>query len=399
MSAALRSVAGVSDIVHASDFSEGVELAQLDDTTALLFPQLGVAVMTGWSDRLASLNAAVEDDERIDAVEPEQTLYSLPTLGSLTAEYLRGYSDASVALYEHANGPTTKVDVAANFLDTPEFTWGLQATKVSTSPWSGAGVPVAILDTGFDLHHPDFANRDITSRSFVPNEAVRDSHGHGTHVIGTSSGPVDPPGDSRRYGVASNDSIFVGKVLSDGGSGVDSQILAGIDWAITNRCRVVSMSLGASVRTVSPTYEAVGQRTMEAGCVIIAAAGNNASRSQGRFGFVGRPANSPSIMAVGAVDSDLQIANFSARSNPVAGGQVDIVGPGVATYSSWTTPTRYRTISGTSMATPHVAGIAALLSQASGATGSALWGLLVRGAQRLPLSSADVGAGLVQAPQ
>ncbi|MGQ0776991.1 MAG: S8 family serine peptidase [Pseudonocardiales bacterium] len=399
MCAALRSVAGVSDIALASDFSEGVELAQIGNTTALLFPQLGVAVMAGWPDRLASLTTAVDEDERIDAVEPEQTLYSLAEPGLLTAEYLRGYRDAAASLYGNANGSATKVDVAPNFLDTPEFTWGLQATRVSTSSWTGAGVPVAMLDTGFDLQHPDFINRNITSRSFVPNQTAQDVLGHGTHVTGTSSGPADPPGGRRRYGVASGDSIFIGKVLSDGGSGVDAQILAGIDWAITNRCRVVSMSLGASVRTVSPTYEAAGRRAMEAGCVIIAAAGNNASRSQGRFGFVGRPANSPSIMAVGAVDSDLRIADFSARSNPVDGGQVDIVGPGVATYSSWPLPTRYRTTSGTSMATPHVAGIAALLSQASGATGSALWGLLVRGAQRLPIDSVDVGAGLVQAPQ
>ncbi|MGH3925097.1 MAG: S8 family serine peptidase, partial [Pseudonocardiaceae bacterium] len=255
MSAALRSVAGISDIVHASDFPEGVELTQIDDTTALLFPQLGVAVMAGRPGRLASLNAAADEDERIDAVEPEQTLYSLSEPGLLTAEYLRGYSDASAALYRHANNPATEVDAAVNFLDTPEFTWGLQATKVSTSPWSGAGVPVAMLDTGFDLRHPDFADRSITSRSFVPNETVRDVDGHGTHVTGTSSGPLDPPGDSRRYGVASNDSIFIGKVLNDRGSGTDAQILAGIDWAITNRCRVVSMSLGSSVRTVSPTYE------------------------------------------------------------------------------------------------------------------------------------------------
>ena len=397
MSAALRSVAGVSDVAQGSDFSEDIELAPGGGSvTALLFPRIGVAVVTGEPDRLAWLAAAAEQDERIEAIEPERTLYAFSQPSVLTVEYLRGYRDAAVKLYEHANGTA---EVAVQFEDTPEFTWGLQATKVATSRWGGDGVAVAMLDTGLDLSHPDFANRRITSRSFVSDETPQDGHGHGTHVTGTSSGPADPPGESRRYGVASNDSIFIGKVLSNRGSGTDAQILAGIEWAITNQCRVISLSLGANVRTVSPTYEATGRRALDAGCLIVAAAGNNADRARGSFGFVARPANSPSIMAVGAVDSQLAIANFSARSNPVSGGQVDIVGPGVAVYSSWPVPTPYRVISGTSMSTPHVAGIAALLSQTSGATGSALWGLLVRTAQQLPLPSVDVGAGLVQAPQ
>lgn len=407
MTTALQSVEGISEIISASDFADhAVDMAQAGDADALLFPALGIAVVAGGPDRLASLTAAVAEDERIEAVEPEQIRYALSQPGVLTAEYLRGYRDAVAELYEHANsgstgstGTVTAVEPAAQFVDTPEFTWGLQATKLSTSRRSGQGVPVAILDTGFDVHHPDVVGRRITSKSFIPNQTPQDGHGHGTHVIGTTSGPAQPPGGYRRYGAAYNDNIFIGKVLSNQGIGPDGQILAGMNWAIANHCRVISMSLGASIRQVSSAYEAVGRRALAAGCLIIAAAGNNADRANGDVGFVGVPASSPSIMAVGAVDSQLRIANFSARSNPVVGGQVDIVGPGVAVDSSWPMPTRYRTISGTSMATPHVSGIAALLSQATGATGSALWGLLVRTALRLPLPSVDVGAGLVQAPQ
>jgi subtilisin family serine protease len=110
------------------------------------------------------------------------------------------------------------------------------------------------------------------------------------------------------------------------------------------------------------------------------------------------PANSPSIMAIAALDSDLHIADFSARGSAVAGGQIDVAAPGVAVYSSWLMPTRYNTISGTSMATPHVAGIAALTSQATGATGSDLWTKVVEAAKPLDLPTVDVGAGLAQAP-
>jgi subtilisin family serine protease len=195
----------------------------------------------------------------------------------------------------------------------------------------------------------------------------------------------------------------VGKVLSNQGSGLDRYILAGINWAVANRCRVISMSLGADVRTVSQVYEIVGRRAMAAGSLIIAAASNNADRANGNFGFVGVPANSPSVMAVAALDSQLRIANFSPRSSPVLGGQIDIVAPGVAVDSSWSLsssmPQRYRIINGTSMATPHVSGIAAQWSAARNATGAALWALLITTAQRLPIPSADGGAGLVQAPQ
>jgi subtilisin len=126
----------------------------------------------------------------------------------------------------------------------------------------------------------------------------------------------------------------------------------------------------------------------------------NESQRPGFIAPVGRPANCPSIMAVAAVDNRLGVAPFSCGGINPEGGGVDIAGPGVNVYSSWPMPTRYRSISGTSMATPHVSGIAALWLEARGSntTAQGVWQLLVSNARRLPLPARDVGTGLVQAP-
>jgi subtilisin family serine protease len=160
------------------------------------------------------------------------------------------------------------------------------------------------------------------------------------------------------------------------------------------------MSLGANINQISQAFEQAGQRALAAGCLIIAAAGNNASRASGNFGFVGQPANSRSIMSVGAIDNQLRVADFSARSSTVTGtaGKVDIAAPGVAVFSSWPRNRLHNTISGTSMATPHVAGIAALWCQATRRTGHALWTTLIQNARGLNADVRDIGAGLVQAP-
>jgi subtilisin len=337
-----------------------------------LFELLGVAVVDASPAQLEQAGASAA----IVAVEAERVVYAL----------------------EVGPGPISEAEPAD--VDETEATWGLQATNVLSSSRTGGGIGVAVLDTGIDLQHPDFAGRAITTRSFVTGAEVQDGHGHGTHCIGIALGPQSPE-VKPRYGVAYEAEIFAGKVLSDAGSGGDAGILAGIEWAVQNGCAVVSMSLGAPTRpgqAFSQVFERVARRAQELGTLIVAAAGND-SRRPDVINPVAHPANCPSIMGVAALDAQGAIAPFSNRGINPEGGQVDLAGPGVAVYSTWPMPTRYRTISGTSMAAPHVAGIAALYAeQDPAARGAALGRLLTAGAQPLSLPSEDIGAGMVQAP-
>ena len=393
---ALATIAGFSNVARSKDFEfQAVSMSEANDADATVFDELGVAVVSADPDQRSALIAAAAEGDVVLSVEPELIHHALTV-----TDYARGYHDGVSDLYERLNGNNGSAGstaLAAVPVDNDQFTWGVQATRVSTSSRTGRGVRVAVLDTGFDVRHPDFIGRTVTTQSFILGETVQDAHGHGTHCIGTSCGSAKPDG-TRRYGVATEAEIFAGKVLSDSGSGSDRGILAGINWALANNCAIVSMSLGADVREVSRAYEAVGKVALDRGTLIVAAAGNNARRP-GDPGFVGVPANSSSIMAIAATDSANQVARFSSGSGNGDGGRVDLAGPGVKVFSSWPLPQRHNSINGTSMATPHVSGIAALWNEATGLTGRELWTLLVQNAKALDVPSADVGAGLAQAPQ
>jgi subtilisin family serine protease len=420
---ALSQRAGIA-MASSADYQTNLSaaVAEMGSDGGLFFETLGVAVVNTPPQAIHSLSLEMTDGDSVFAIEPERVVYALDDAisvggvivppwpipaerASSMADYLRGYRDAvnhvvdKVLKPDHLPSSTEEAFAAAK-MNESEVTWGLQVTKVANSTFSGQGIRIAVLDTGFDLGHPDFVGRAVVSSSFVPGEAVQDGHGHGTHCIGTSCGP-QRPGTLPRYGIAYKCEIYAGKVLSNTGSGVDSGILAGIDWAIRNGCAIISMSLGSPVapgQGYSQIFERVAKRALSAGTLIIAAAGNDSHRPAS-IAPVGHPANCPSIMAVGALDSQLQIGYFSDGGINPQGGQVDVVGPGVQIRSSWPRPTLYNTISGTSMATPHTAGIAGLWAEANPkARGGALWTLLVQGARRLSIPSRDVGSGLVQAP-
>jgi len=407
--AAEAGIAALSDATGARRVAATDDVADPEPNEALFFEELGVAVVDTNPEQMrqAGVEAA---SAGILAVEPErvnEAIEWLPggqedvTAGARSAEYLQGYREAVLHLTAPVAGELVEAAASAAAVDESQATWGLQAVRAVHSSFGGEGIGVAVLDTGCDLKHPDFAGRAITSRSFVPGEAVQDGNGHGTHCVGTSMGPKSPPAGPR-YGVAYDAEIYAGKVLSNAGSGSDSQILGGIEWAVRSKCAVISMSLGAPAgpgQSFSRVFEAVAARAQKAGTLIIAAAGNDSDRPSAARP-VSHPANCPSIMAVAALDSSLKVARFSNRGINPSGGQVDIAAPGVDVYSSYPMATRYRRLNGTSMATPHVAGVAALFAQANpGARGAALGQLLTTRARRLALlSSADVGAGLVQAP-
>ena len=143
----------------------------------------------------------------------------------------------------------------------------------------------------------------------------------------------------------------------------------------------------------------MARRALRRDTLIVAAAGNDSRRSVGLVAPVSHPANCPSILAVGALDQRLQVADFSNRGTEQTGGQLDFAAPGVDVHSAWTMPDRYRRISGTNMATPHVAGVMALLAEENpNASAEELVALAFRTARRLEHPSWDVGAGLIQAP-
>ena len=322
------------------------------------------------------------------------------------------------------------------FKNTAAATWGIQAINVRSSKLTGKDVRIAVLDTGFDFTHPDFAGRVIHRKSFVGRQA-KDREGHGTFCAGIAGG--DRKGKTGvRYGVAPGARLYVGKILDDAGEGSDGSALAGIEWALEKGCQVISMSFGAAVgagSAYSEIFEDVAKTAMDNNCLLIAATGNESDREEGVIAPINHPANCPSVMAVAALTEGLKVANYSCagkggakrgrgrgvgagagRGAVVGAGRDAVVGAGrgavvapVADVVNIAAPGDnvlsasvgggYETESGTSMATPFVAGVAALLwEQYPGASAREIRDKLI--GQVLPLggSVADVGAGMVYVP-
>ncbi|MFJ1547670.1 S8 family serine peptidase [Streptomyces sp. NPDC088246] len=242
----------------------------------------------------------------------------------------------------------------------------VHAPEAWAEGYDGKGTKVAVLDTGVDAEHPDLVSRVAASKNFTDSNSTNDRVGHGTHTASTVGGS-GAASDGRKKGVAPGTDLLIGKVLNDGGSGASSWIIAGMQWAVDQQADVVSMSLGnpAIGDCTDPLAEAAKQLSQNTHTLFVVAAGNAGSGIE----TVSSPGCAPGVLTVGAVDRDDTTAWFSSRG-PVAVTHTlkpEIAAPGVdisAANAGGRGVYAYQTMSGTSMATPHVAGAAAIVRQA-----------------------------------
>ncbi|WP_199716590.1 S8 family serine peptidase [Micromonospora musae] len=249
--------------------------------------------------------------------------------------------------------------------DLADTTAQIGAPEVWAGGDTGQGVRVAVLDTGIDATHPDLVDRVAESAVFVPGEELIDRYGHGTHVASTIAGTGAASG-GRERGVAPDARLLVGKVLSDAGSGQDSWILAGMEWAARDAdAKVINMSLGSNQPSDGTDLlsQSVNSLSAETGALFVISAGNI-----GAPGSVTAPGAADAALTVGAVDADDQLASFSSQGPRISDEAVkpELTAPGVGVLAarSQYTPGEgaYQSMDGTSMAAPHVAGAAALLA-------------------------------------
>lgn len=232
----------------------------------------------------------------------------------------------------------------------------------------GSGVTVAVLDTGVDADHPDLAGQVTLQEDFSGSGNLIDHVGHGTHVAATAAGTGDGS-DGLRKGVAPGALIISGKVLGDDGNGATSGVIAGMEWAVAQDADVINMSLGGGPTDgTDPLSQALNTLSEDSDSLFVVAAGNDGPASS----TIGSPGSADAALTVGAVDRDESLAEFSSRGprlNDLA-VKPDLTAPGVGIVAARADGTAmgspvddlYTAANGTSMATPHVAGAAALLA-------------------------------------
>ncbi|TDC75927.1 S8 family peptidase [Streptomyces hainanensis] len=332
---------------------------------------LGV-IVTYTGERQANLLSAQDDEATtLDAVNGEALVVEEGELAGLWNTLTEPTGEAqrlaaaprieSIALDGHVQAT---LDTSVPQIGAPEA-W--------EAGFDGEGTTIAILDTGISSQHEDVAPQVIATENFSDSPDSEDRHGHGTHVASTAAGTGAHSGGTYT-GVAPGARLLDGKVLDDYGSGWDSGIIAGMEWAVEQGADVVSMSLGGYAGSeVDPLEDAVNTLSAESDALFVIAAGNDGPGQN----TIGSPGTAEAALTVGAVDKQDQLADFSSVGGRLRDAAVkpDVTAPGVDIGAAASpgsiieadgTPVAdgYTAISGTSMATPHVAGAAAILAQA-----------------------------------
>ncbi|MFD2794992.1 S8 family serine peptidase [Promicromonospora vindobonensis] len=347
--------------------------------------------------------AAADPTERLESIDAQALDVDKEEAEQFWQAITGGETGAAAAGRHRLNGGVEKLWLDGQVqADLHESTAQIGAPVAWEAGIDGTGATVAVLDTGVDATHPDLVGKVVDQQNFTAEASAYDGHGHGTHVAATVAG-TGAGSDGLRAGVAPGADLIVGKVLDDSGSGSDSEVIAGMEWAARSGADVVNMSLGGSPTDgADPMSLAVDALSADHDTLFVIAAGNSGPGAM----TVGSPGAADSALTVGAVDRDESLAEFSSRGPRLGDLAVkpDVTAPGVGIVAARSGGTSmgnvvndlYTSASGTSMATPHVAGAAALLaSQHSGWSWSRLKDGLISTAAPGELSVYEQGSGRV----
>nr|WP_121704292.1 S8 family serine peptidase [Streptomyces sp. E5N298] len=318
------------------------------------------------ADRLIALNRPTTPSRDLRSIDARSARVAGEDLGAFWKQLNPGGASAAARA---AMTPRVLLDGRVKAL-LDRSTAQIHAPTAWKAGYEGQGVKVAVLDTGADARHPDLAGRIAEAQDFSGSGNTGDHFGHGTHVAAIVGGSGTASGGTRR-GVAPKANLLIGKVLGDDGYGSESGIIDGMEWAAEAHAKVVNMSLGADgyADGTDPMSQAVNSLTASTGTLFVVAAGNTGPGET----TLGTPGAADAALTVGAVDRDDSLAPFSSRGPRYGDGAVkpDVTAPGVGIVAARAEGTTlgdpvdddYVSLSGTSMATPHVAGAAALLAQ------------------------------------
>jgi serine protease AprX len=370
----------------------------------------------GAAEKVAVIIRGVSAEQAAVTVGPFRVTHRLPIIDGFSAvmgaAQARALAKRPGVLRVEADGVVRALDDATN------ADFGADAARLDRAGLDGSGVGICVVDTGADPGHEQIAPRAVTFKDFVGTRTTAyDDHGHGTHVMSIAAGDGTGGGSAATFrGVAPAASLYAAKVLDSSGYGSDSDVIAGIQWCqsemsldVPNGVDVISMSLGDTI--VSDGTDAVSQAVNAAqagGDAVVVAAGNSGDVPQS----INAPGVATGAITVGAVsdwsapvgtarhDDGIWLASFSSRGPTIDGRtKPDIAAPGVSvTAADAGTTASYVTMSGTSMATPYVAGAVALAAEAAptatpGTLRAALTGTAIdRGAAG---ADNEFGAGLI----